>query len=117
VSRWNLKKEGGWDKYKELAEDVSQKVISIAEDKAYSVEEVVEKFYKISDDIKFKAFGKITIKDRSNVKEKRKETSEEEEAKELLRKQREKAEEELNQLKNLKKGRVSNVFQIVRSIR
>ena len=116
VTRWNLKKEGGWDKYKELAKDVSQKVISIVEDKAFSVEEVVENFYKISDDIKFKAFGKITIKDRSNVKDKPKETSEEEEAKELLRKQREKAEEELNQLKNLKKGRVSNVFQIVRSI-
>ena len=39
------------------------------------------------------------VKDKSNVKEKRKAVDEEEEAKELLRKQTERAEDELNKLK------------------
>ena len=116
VTRWNLRKEGGWEKYKALAEDISQKVASIAEDRSNSVEEVVGQFNRISDNIKFKAFGKITIKDRSQAKEKRNEADEEEVAKELLKKQKEKAEEELNNLKKDNKGRVSSVFQIVKSI-
>ena len=58
VTRWNLRKEGGWEKYKELGESISQKLIDIAEDKNSPVEEVADKFNKLSDDIKFKAFGK-----------------------------------------------------------
>ena len=114
--RWNLRKEGGWEKYKVLAEDASKKVSALAEDKHKSVEEITERFYKISDDLKFKAFGKITIKDKCVDREKVKELFGGDEAKEFLRRQQEKAEEELMKLKSKSTGRVSSVFQIVRSI-
>ena len=77
VMRWNLQKEGGWERYKELAEESSEKVIAIAEDRSKTVEEVVQKFEKISDNIKFKAFGKITIKDKKYSQDKSKENKDE----------------------------------------
>ena len=121
VTRWNLKKEGGLARYKELTGEQSEKMINIVEDKDKSIEQVVKGFERINNDIKFAAFGKVTIKDKINVKVKQQEqhleTNQEDEARNLLKKQREKAEEELVKLKEDKKGRTANVFKIVQAIK
>ena len=116
--RWNLKKQGGWELYKELAEEKSDKMIEVIDDTSKSIEEVVKKFERMHNDIKFEAFGKVTLKDKNNVQEKQQKnkTSEEEEARNLLKKQTEKAEEELIKLKDSKKGRTASIFKIVQAI-
>ena len=104
--------------YKELAEEKSDKMIEVIDDTSKSIEEVVKKFERMHNDIKFEAFGKVTLKDKNNVQEKQQKnkTSEEEEARNLLKKQTEKAEEELIKLKDSKKGRTANIFKIVQAI-
>ena len=117
VARWNLRKEGGWAKYKKLAEEQSGKMIKIIEDKEKSIEEIVEGFERINNNIKFDAFGKVTLKGKNIPRSKQKaDEGVEEEARELLKKQTEKAEEQLAKLKEDKKGRTANVFKIVQAI-
>ena len=115
--RWNLRKDGGWNRYKELAELHSVKMLRVIEDDTKHIEEVMTRFEKINNDIKFEAFGKVTIKDKRDVKNsKSNDSSQEVQAKCLLKKQTEKAEEELKKLKDANKGRVANVFKLVKAI-
>ena len=76
----------------------------------------IKNFERINNDIKFEAFGKVTLKDnKKNVQVKElKAASDDEEARILLKKQTEKAEDELRKLKNDKKGRTANVFKIIK---
>ena len=57
---WNLAKEGAWDKYKMLTDEYSKALGRVIESKE-DVEEKMNKFNKIHDKIKFKAFGKVSI--------------------------------------------------------
>ena len=91
-------------------------MIKVIEDKNKSIEKIMKGFERITNDIKFEAFGKVTLKDNKNVKVKEcSKFNDEEVAKDLLKKQTEKAEEELKKLKESKKGRTANVFEIVNS--
>ena len=63
-TKWNLAKEEGWTKYKELSNIEARKVLEAVEDEGKTVEEVMDKFNKIHDKIKYKAFGKVTIKEK-----------------------------------------------------
>ena len=58
---WNLAKEGGWKKYENISEELSDALMKVVEDKKTNIEEKMEKFDKIHDKIKYKAFGKVTI--------------------------------------------------------
>jgi deoxyxylulose-5-phosphate synthase len=75
-------------------------MINVIEDNDRSIEQIVKGFERINNDIKFEAFEKVTLKGKNT----------------LLKKQTEKAEEELAKLKDNKKGRVANVFKIVQAI-
>ena len=120
--RWNLQKEGGWDKYKELAEDRSKDMTKIIEDEGMTIDEVVKGFEKVNDDIKFNAFGKITLKDKHKDVKKGKDVTEhvnvneEVEAKEILKRQTDKAEKELMKLKESNQGRTGSVFKIAQAV-
>ena len=95
-----MRKEGGWDKYKKLAEEHSVKMINIIEDNDKTIEEIVDGFERINNNIKFDAFGKVTLKGKNNFRTNQKSNgSDEDEAKELLKRQTEKAEEQLAKLK------------------
>ena len=111
------KEGGGWNRYRELAEEKSEKLTKVIEDKNKSIEMIMKEFERITSDIKFEAFGKVTLKDKKKVKVKEcSKFNDEDVAKDLLKKQTEKAEEELKKLKESKKGRTANVFEIVKSI-
>ena len=114
VIRWNLSKEGGWEAYKEITDDKSQEIIRIVEDKNKSIEDIFKDFERVDKDIKFEAFGKVTIKDKRKVEGKK--SWKEMGARELLEKQHAKAEEELIKLRASGQGRTGSVFKIARSI-
>ena len=57
---WNLSKEGGWDEYKVLSDEHSESLEKML-DKEDTINNKMNKFNKIHDKIKYKAFGKVTI--------------------------------------------------------
>ena len=59
---WNYNKEGAWERFSELTNKYFDKFINDIEDKNIPIDEILEKFNKIQNKIKFQAFGKITIK-------------------------------------------------------
>ena len=59
-SVWNLKREGGWESYKKLTEEYSEKIVKAIE-KDNDIEEKMKEFQRINDKIKYQAFGKVTI--------------------------------------------------------
>ena len=110
---WNLKKIGGWDKYKEVSDRRSKDVLKVLEKEELSVEEIHDKFEKINNKIKFEAFGKVTIGDH------RIETTEEKEDKDpeqVFEEQVLKAKEEIERMKGLNKGKAANVWDVRKKI-
>ena len=69
--RWNLEKKGGWEEYKRLSQNVSEKIEEVVDNKNLSVEEVKHKFDKIHNKILFQAFGKVTLKAKKVMPEKK----------------------------------------------
>ena len=61
VKRWNLRKEGGWDAFKEVMEEESRNIENVAKDESVDVEESHRKFEKITEKGKWKSFGKVTL--------------------------------------------------------
>ena len=103
-TKWNLAKEGGWEQYKKVSDELSDKVKEAIEDDENSVEETKKEFDKVHDKIRFKAFGKVTIhkkdngdrkKDKDNIEYKG--TTDEEKAEELFQ------EKKLEQQKRLRR--------------
>ena len=106
-------KEGGWDRYKDISDMKSIEVDKLVTDKSKTIEEVYKGFERIENDLKFKAFGKVTLQDKKPARVvKKKEGSEAEVAKELLINQNKRAENELIKLREGKLGRAGSVFKI-----
>ena len=61
---WNLAKEGGWERYKILTEQYSDS-IKRAIEKENEIEKKMIVFEKIHNKIKHRAFGKVTIVDKT----------------------------------------------------
>ena len=106
LTKWNLRKPGGWERYKVTSDNIADKVNMIVENEA-DINDVVKKFEKLHDKAKFAAFDKTKIKNRKCNKMENKL-----EIKELLQKQSDKIEEEILEIKQLKHGRCSKVFQM-----
>ena len=58
---WNLAKEGGWKRYKELTDQYIKKLDLVIDDEQLSTEEIMIKMSKILEKVKFKSFGTITF--------------------------------------------------------
>jgi exonuclease III len=118
-SSWNEAKPGGWDTYKAAMEEAAGGLETLVEDENLSEEELVKRFDAVANKVKFKAFGKtkpMTQKAESRRLEVRLKAAQglddEECVKELMRKQYDTMEEEINKLKDGKFGRVTNVFKM-----
>ena len=113
--RWNLAKEGGWDSYKKLCEEGSDKMKEVIENEDNSIEDVIDKFDKVHNKIKYKAFGKVTIRNRNkgrSVQEKQTE----EEAKDMMEDEEQKAVKEIEEIKAMKGGRVGHIWNIRKKV-
>ena len=63
IVRWNLAKEGGWQENRQESEKVKDKLENILNYKELTIDEAQKKFYKVHDYVKYKAFGKVTIRE------------------------------------------------------
>ena len=112
---WTLKKEGGWKTYQELTENYSQALEKMLE-KDDTIDNKMKKFNKIHEKIKYAAFGKVTIgaKDRntkSTIKD-----DKNKDAKELYEEKARRVEQEIEEIRNLKKSRVGKIWDIRKKI-
>ena len=60
---WNLAKTGGWEAYEKITGEKADKLNNIMDEKETSIEEKMDKFQRLHDKIKFRAFGKVQIKE------------------------------------------------------
>ena len=118
-SRWNLQKPGGWQAYKVAMEDVATRMDTITDNQALDAETIMKKNDAIMNKVKFKVFGKskqMTKKASERRLEDRLKAAQgldsEEKVRDLMRKQYNSMEEEINKLKHAKYGRSTNVFKM-----
>ena len=131
---WNLNREGGWQKYKELT-DTNKKFNTLVNTNEVNPSVIMKEFDKELTKVKFRAFDKVTVrkelkrnKEVKNLQEKRerltKEDNKENEneikaidneiVNKILTKQRENLEKELKHLKTIRKskGKTAAIFKL-----
>ena len=124
VSDWNLRKEGGWEKYCELTNGNFGKLHELVNQSDVPIDVVVNKVEQEHTKIKFKAFGKETRKYGGPINPSKPGVngySDEDEPQdvpgELLTIQSQRIEKELQAIRNLPKGRNTRVFKTLERIR
>ena len=110
---WNTMKPNGWAEYERLTDEKAKEFDDIIGDNKTSVEKAVEDFEKSLDRIKYSAFGKTTIRKKVLAKE----TTRNMDPKELLQKQSDKVEKEINELKQMNIPKGTQIFKIAERIR
>ena len=112
--RWNLAKEGGWMKYKELTDMYSTKMGQVIKDEGKTIQEKVNKIDKIMDKIKYQAFGKVTLNSKSNNKKDAEidDTSAEKDWKET----EERTEKEMDKIKQANNSKVGRIWTIRKEV-
>ena len=116
---WNLAKEDGWNIYKTLSDEISDKLNKVIDDDGISIEETMRKFNNMHNDIKYKAFGKVTIGNRKEQAEEEKDNeddSDEKKAEEMLMDQQNIIQNELNIIKKTKNGKAGQVWAVRRKV-
>ena len=127
-SKWNRGKPGGWERYKDVANDAADQMKEVNETEI-NITDVMKKIDTIDTKIKFKTFGKTKQKkktiseikmyqlDRCNLGDScHKCKSQKDKDESLLKKQRQRIEEEVYKITNSKQGRAGKVFKIRNSI-
>ena len=60
---WNLAKVGGWEAYEKITNEKAETLNKMMEEKETPIEEKMQRFKRLHDKIKFRAFGKVQIKE------------------------------------------------------
>ena len=105
--------------YSLLSDEYSEQLGNIVESKETSIEEKMRTFDRIHDTIKYKAFGKVTITGNKNKNTEGKEDedmSKKKSIKDDIEEQERKAEEEIEDIKQMKLSKVGKVWEIRKRI-
>ena len=108
---WNLKKPGGWKTYEKLTDDIAVDLERIIEDEDKDIDTVMRRIDALQEKEKFKAFGKSKMTFNKVKETKHNDKTEEDEAKELMRKQSEKMNADIKKVTASKLGRCGKVFK------
>ena len=107
---WNLAKSDSWTEYKKETDAFSEELEKIVENKNTSVQETMHKFDRIHDKIKFKVFGKVSLNNNKNTKEKENTKNEDKvKAKEVHEKQVKTVQNELEKIRETKNGKAGQI--------
>ena len=87
---------------------------NLIEDKYTNIDQKYERFEKIHNKIKFKAFGKVTIGSKKELKTQ--DRDKKDVAKELLEVQQNRAEAEIKEIEKVKGGKVGKVWEIKKKV-
>ena len=110
---WNLAKSDSWTEYKKETDAFSEELEKIVENKNTSVQETMHKFDRIHDKIKFKVFGKVSLNNNKNTKEKENTKNEDKvKAKEVHEKQVKTVQNELEKIRETKNGKAGQIWKV-----
>ena len=109
-----MKKDGGWDAYKELT-DSCEELLSIVKDDKETIENVHERFEKIHKKIKFKSFGKTRVR-KYKIESKKNEVNEKDVVDKITKQKSERLEQEIRELKSCSNSRPTRVFKLIEKI-
>ena len=117
VSKWNLAKDGGWKKYRELTEKQNEKLDNVIKSNEKTIEEISNKMESVLDNVRFKAFGKVTIgKKNKTMNQNEKETNSEIKSNDNdeidFTEEERKVDEELKEIEEKGKGKVGKIWEI-----
>ena len=117
--QWNLKKEGGWNRYELLTDECAGDLDKAIEDEDKNGEEVMNIFERIHDKVKFRSFGKVSISKKKEGKHEsgNSKDSDEEKAKCLLKRQVEDVDREIQEIRNKNKGTVGTIYEVAKRVR
>ena len=119
--RWKSGSKETWLKYKEESKEASRKIAETIDDKEKDIDEVLEKVEAIETKLKFKTFGKYTVKSLAKRKEKVEKEEEyltiEERAEKLLKNQTKRVDEAVNKVKESGQNKVGQIFKISQEIK
>ena len=116
---WNLARKDGWERYKSLTKEKNDKIREVIEDEELDIEEVMDRLEKFENKIEFTAFGK-TSKKASVPKKggpKLVHIDESEKAKELIEKQSELIEEEVEKIRRRGGGKINQIHKIAKDLK
>ena len=111
--------QDGWERYKSLTKEKNDKIREVIEDEELDIEEVMDRLEKFENKIKFTAFGK-TSKKASVPKKggpKLVHIDESEKAKELIEKQSELIEEEVEKIRRRGGGKINQIHKDLKGAR
>ena len=108
-TKWNLMKKNGWKDYKVISDDYCDQLEKVIENNNVTIEEAMKRFEKIHNQIKYKSFGKVTLKNRETKGENK--TNKDDENS-VWEEQERKTEEEIEDIKKTKGGRVGRIWMI-----
>ena len=114
-SMWNLAKVGGWEAYEKITNEKSKALNNIVGEKETSIEEKMDRFQKLHNKIKFRAFGKVQIKKISKTSEGNP-NEKSESAEEMFANQRNEAFVEIEKLKTEYPSRAGRVWELKKKI-
>ena len=119
--RWKTGNKESWTKYKEESKKASKKITETVENKKNDINEVLNKVEAIETKMKFKTFGKCTVKSMAKRKEKIKKNemhlTEEEKAILLLKNQTKRVDEAVSKVEQSGLNKVGQIFKITQEIK
>ena len=110
--KWNLGREGGWEKYEKITEKYKDKLATIIDEEGLTIDEKMNKVRKVDTKIMFSAFGKVQIKTSHDDKV----NGDEESAEEQLKEQEKLIEEEILKIKEDNKCKTSRIWDIRKKV-
>ena len=111
---WNKQKPGGWEAYKVMTYAAQNRMEKIIGDDDNSIEEVMKKLDKLQEKIKHATLGKTKCKSKKNVTkvDEMKAVTDEEKAKNLMRKASEKIEKAIQSASAEKQGGCAKLWEM-----
>ena len=105
---WNWRKRGGWEQYGNLLEGKASEMEQIIDNNELDIDEVIKKWDKLQDSVKYKAFGVTKNKNKtksSMVNKSTKFNNDKEEARDLLKRSTEQMVKDILEVKDGGQGR------------
>ena len=111
---WNLKKENGYEKYKEETKKIANNIDDIIRDETINIEECMQRIEAENNKAKWAAFGKTrnTAGKKLTAKEKKPVENDDD----ILKEQNRKIEDEINEIKRASHGQLTRVFNMRKKI-
>ena len=121
VIKWNLAKDGGWERYKKLTEKPNKKLDDMIHSKENTIEDITNKMESVLNNVRFKAFGKVTISNKNKeMKQTKKENNSENKSSDSdkieFTEEERKVDDELKEIEKKVNGKVGKIWEVRKRI-